>query len=93
MLEQSGQENGKDPVITRHDPLPPVIRTFAGMRGALFDEMDRLRNSTTDPKTANAIARLGTTIVMSVKMELEAARIIKEGSDQDLTLPLLPGKQ
>lgn len=71
------------------EPLPPVIRTFAGIRGALFDEMDRLRNGETDPKTANAIARLGATMVASVKMELEAARILKEGSHQDLTLPLL----
>jgi hypothetical protein len=50
-----------------------VRRTSAGLREALFDEIDRLRRGEIDPKRVNAIARISAEIVSTVKMEIEVA--------------------
>lgn len=54
-----------------HEILPPVIRTSAGLRDALFDELDRMRTGKTNATNANAVARLAGGIVETVHMELE----------------------
>lgn len=54
-----------------HEILPPVIRTSAGLRDALFDELDRMRTGKTNATNANAVARLAGGIVETVTMELE----------------------
>lgn len=36
----------------------PVSRTSAGLRDAIFDEIDAVRNGTSNPTRANAIAKL-----------------------------------
>jgi hypothetical protein len=54
-----------------HEILPPVIRTSAGLRDALFDELDRMRTGKTNATNANAVARLAGGIVETVQMELE----------------------
>jgi hypothetical protein len=51
--------------------MPPVVRTSAGLRDALFDELDRMRTGKTNATNANAIARLAGGIVETVTMELE----------------------
>ena len=54
------------------DATPPNIsRTSAGLRDALFDEMDALRKGESNPRRAQAIAKLACQIVNSVKMEIE----------------------
>jgi hypothetical protein len=53
-----------------------VRRTSAGLRDALFDEIDRLRKGEVDPKRVNAIARISAEIVNTVKMEIEVANYI-----------------
>lgn len=54
--------------------MPPVIRTSAGLRDALFDELDRMRTGGTNATNANAIARLAGEIVNTVQMELEVQK-------------------
>lgn len=51
--------------------LPPMVRTSAGLRDALFDELDRMRNGETNATNANAIARLADQVCNTVHMELE----------------------
>lgn len=56
---------------------PPVTltgRTSAGLRSALFDELDGLRNGTVNSTRANAVAKMASTIIESVRMELDVAR-------------------
>lgn len=48
----------------------PVVRTSAGLRDALFDALDGLRNGTTNAATANAVAKLADQVVQTVHMEL-----------------------
>lgn len=49
-------------------------RTSAGLRGALFDELDGLRKGTSNATKANAVAKLCMTIVETVRVELDVAK-------------------
>lgn len=60
--------NGKQAVS------PPVIRTSAGLRDAIFDELDAIRAGSSNPTRANAVAKLATSIVETVHMEIEVQR-------------------
>ena len=53
---------------------PAVARTSAGLRDALFDEIDGMRNATSNPTRANAVAKLTAGIVETVRMEMEVQR-------------------
>lgn len=52
----------------------PVARSSAGLRDAIFDEIDAIRNGTGNPTRANAVAKLAAGIVETVRMELEVQR-------------------
>lgn len=54
----------------------PVPRTSSGLRDALFDELESLRSGKTDNRRAVAVAALAVTIVKTVRMELEFARVL-----------------
>jgi len=51
--------------------MPTVSRTSAGLRDAIFDELDAIRNGTSNPTRANAVAKLAGSIVETVRMEVE----------------------
>lgn len=53
---------------------PQVVRTSAGLRDALFDELDALRLGTTNPAKANAVAKLADQVIATVKMELDVQK-------------------
>jgi hypothetical protein len=55
----------------------PIERTSAGLRDAIFDEIDAVRNGTSNPTRANAIAKLATGIVETVRMEIEVQRHLR----------------
>lgn len=49
----------------------PVIRTSLGLRDALFEEIDLLRNGNSNPQRAGAVAKLAVQIINTVNMEVE----------------------
>lgn len=53
---------------------PPVVRTSAGLRDALFDELDGLRGGTSNPTKASAVAKLADQVIQTVRMELDVQR-------------------
>lgn len=55
----------------------PVVRTSAGLRDAIFDEIDAIRAGKSNPTRANAVAKLATGIVETVRMELEVQRHLR----------------
>lgn len=55
----------------------PIVRTSAGLRDAIFDEIDSIRNGSSNPTRANAVAKLATGIVETVRMELEVQRHLR----------------
>ena len=52
----------------------PTERTSAGLRNALFDEIDALRRGTGDPKRALAIAKLAQNILDTARMEYKSGK-------------------
>jgi len=49
----------------------PTVRTSLGLRDALFDELDALRDGTSNPQKSQATAKLAVQIINSVKMEID----------------------
>jgi hypothetical protein len=60
--------------MTNSVPTNTVIRTSAGLRDALFDELDALRRGDTNPAKANAVAKIADQVISTVKMELDVQR-------------------
>ncbi len=56
------------------NPAAKVQRTSAGLRDALFDELDSLRAGDSNSSKANATAKLADQIVNVVKMEMEVQK-------------------
>lgn len=63
----------------------PTARTSAGLRDALFDELDNLRNGQSNPAKANAIAKLSDQVIATVKMELDVQKHIAKYKPAGLT--------
>lgn len=53
---------------------PRVKRTAAGLRDALFDEIDELRGENSDPERAKAVAKLAQQIINATRAEIEFHR-------------------
>jgi hypothetical protein len=70
--------------------LGDVNRTSAGLRDAIFDEIDAIRNGTGNPTRANAVAKLATTIVETVRMELEVQRFAHSSAAKTALPEALP---
>ena len=49
------------------EPMDNVVRDFSGLRDALVDEIDALRNGTSNPARANAVAKLAKTKIDELK--------------------------
>lgn len=65
------------PEVTTSQAVP-ISRTSAGLRDAIFDEIDAIRNGTSNPTRANAVAKLATGIVETVRMEIEVRNHFKK---------------
>lgn len=68
----------------------PTVRTSAGLRDALFDELDSLRRGDTNPAKANAVAKLADQVIATVKMELDVHKHMakyKGGKPESAELP------
>lgn len=57
-----------------------VTRTSAGLRDAIFDEIDAIRSGASNPTRANAIAKLAVGIVETVRLEVDVQKHLKSMS-------------
>jgi hypothetical protein len=71
--------------------VAPVNRSSAGLRDAIFDEIDAIRNGTGNPTRANAVAKLAATVVETVRMELEVQRYANATASQVKTSETIEG--
>jgi hypothetical protein len=87
---------------TKPEPASnPIVRTSAGLRDAIFDEIDSIRNGSSNPTRANAVAKLAAGVVETVRMELEVQRHLRSHKPSDviqqnplgMPLPLGAGAQ
>ncbi len=53
-------------------PLPPVERSALGLRDAIFDEIDGLRNHSLTPDHARALANLVRQCIDAARLDLQA---------------------
>jgi hypothetical protein len=65
-------------------PMMAVLRNSMGLRDALFDELDAIRQGKSSTSRANAVAKIATGIVETVRMELEVQRYIRSEPPQKL---------
>lgn len=65
--------------------MPRTVRTSAGLRDALFDELDALRAGSSNPAKANAVAKLSDQVIATVKMELDVQKHIAKYKPAGLT--------
>lgn len=65
-----------------------IARTSAGLRDALFDAMERLRDGDMPPEDAKALAALSHQICSTVSLEIEVAKLRNEyPADAKLIVP------
>lgn len=58
----------------KNETVAHINRTSAGLRDALFDEMDALRDGSSNPTRANAVSKLASGVIETVRMELEVQK-------------------
>jgi hypothetical protein len=58
-------------------------RTSAGLRNALFDEIDSLRAGSSNPARARSLAMLANTALKSVEVEIEFHKYVSDVSKHD----------
>jgi len=63
--------------MTTKKKTAPVARTSSGLRDAIFDELEALRNRESNPTRANAVAKLATSVVETVRMEIDVQKHIR----------------
>jgi len=56
----------------------PMERTSAGLRNALFDEIDMIRSGSSNPARARALATLANTCLKSVLVEIEYHKYVND---------------
>lgn len=81
------------PIKHSENVLPPAVRTTSGIQDALFDELDRLRNGTSNATVANAVARVCSGVTEVLALEVEVAKIrMKQPGDGPKQLLIEPLK-
>lgn len=71
-LAERLRAEGRVPQVPRGERS--VVRNSAGLRNALFDEIDSLRRGDGDPQRAMAVAKLAQNILMTAKMEYQIGK-------------------
>ena len=92
MLSRTGQF-GNSAVIRKQAVVEPkqkgrIERTSAGLREALFDAIEKVRDGDMLPEDAKAISGLAAQVCNSVQLEIQVAKLRTEyPSDTKLVLP------
>lgn len=68
--------------------MNPIDRTSGGLRNCLFDEIDALRNGTSNPARARAVSSLANTALKSVSVEIEYHRYVSDISKKSTSAEL-----
>lgn len=58
---------------------PPIARSTSGIREALFDEFDALRNGTTTVQRCNAMSKLSSALLGTWQLEIEVSKLLNKG--------------
>lgn len=81
-----------DMAKTKQLPVTSISRTTTGLRDALFEEMDALRNGNSNAQRARSLAMMANSILQSVQVEIEYHKYVSaqgkriEGEQKVVTL-------
>lgn len=64
-------------------PVTSISRSTVGLREALFDEMDALRNGTSNAQRARSMAMMANSILQSVQVEIEYHKYVNANAGRD----------
>lgn len=64
--------------MSKNEIAKKIERSSAGLRDALFDELDGLRDGSVNATKANATAKIASAIVDTVTMEIAAYKILSK---------------
>jgi hypothetical protein len=79
--------------MTSVQTMVRTVRTAAGLRDALFEELDNLRSGRSTPRQSTAVARVAAEIIKSVHMEIEFHSVMRNLQGKaDKIGPLEAGK-
>lgn len=70
-------------------PVKVTPRSTAGLREVLFEELDCLRSGVSTVQHANAVAKLGASIIGTMQIEIDAFKLVTKGA----RIPFKDGKQ
>ena len=73
--------------MTKQNKYSPIARTSAGLRDVLFDELDALRNGDSNPTRANAVSKLASSVVETVRMEIDVQKHVRSIGNQPAKTP------
>lgn len=59
-----------------------LVRNTTGLRDALFEEWEALRDGSSNPARARSIAMMANTILQSVQVEIEYNKYVRDISKQ-----------
>jgi len=62
--------------------MEPITRTSTGLRDAIFDEIDAIRNGASNPTRANAIAKLSSGVLETVRIEMEVEKHLRASGER-----------
>lgn len=65
-----------------------MARDTSALRDILFDELEGLRNGTSEPKRASAVAKLASQIISTAKVEMEYHKLAMRAKAQGEELRL-----
>lgn len=60
----------------------PIARSTSGLREVIFEEMEALRNGTSNPQRARSMAAMANSILQSVQVEIEYHKYVNSGGRQ-----------
>ncbi len=69
---------------TMKPKIAPIQRSWDGLRDALFDQIDGLRNGQTKSDVANSTARCAAEITKSVSVQIAAIKSVGGGKSRPL---------
>lgn len=63
-----------------------IPKTAEGLRDALFDEINALRNGKTSPQKARAVSLLASHIIDSIRVQIQQGRLLIDADRKELYL-------
>lgn len=76
-------------MVMKRKAVAVTVRSTAGLREVLFEELDSLRSGTSTVQHANAVAKLGSSILGTMQIEIDVFKLSAKGA----RIPNREGKQ